>query len=122
MAKAAYIVVSNCADPAREDEFNRWYEVHAQDILGVPGVVGGTRYRLVSQDDPAVLSPGDGKYLAIWEIDADNPAEVVANIWKGARQWAAEGRGTDLLRLVYHSLYEPITERMPGRSVSARSA
>ncbi len=122
MSKAVYIVVGNCADPNREEEFNNWYQVHARDILTVPGVIAGTRYKLHPQTDPAVMNPGDGQYLAIWEIDAGDPADVVANIWKGSRQWSAEGRGTDLLRVPYHAIYEPITERMTPLPLPAEAA
>ncbi len=121
MTKAVYIVVCNCADPAREDEFNHWYtDIHARDILGVPGVVAGTRYELAGQDDPAVHNQDQAKYLAVWEIDDDDPAAVVANIWKGAREWSAVGRGGPGLDLVYHGVYQPITDRMLPEPLSAQ--
>jgi len=122
MPRAVYIVVSSSNDPAREQEFQDWYTVHARDILSVPGVVAGTRYWLADQINPGVLNPGQGRYLAVWEIDADDPAAVVANIWKGARQWSAEGRGTDLFEMVYHGIYQPITDRMQGTPLPAQSA
>ena len=121
MTKAVYIVVCNSADPAREDEFNHWYtDIHSPDILTVPGVVAGTRYQLASQSDPSVAKPDHGKYLAIWEIDAEDPADVVANIWKGAREWAAAGRGGPGLDLVYHAVYASMAERMLPEPASAQ--
>ncbi len=122
MANAVYIVVCNCADPAREDEFNHWYtDIHVPDILGVAGVVAGRRYEIADQSDPNVAKPDHGKYLAIWEIDAEDPPAVVSNIWKGAREWAAAGRGGPGLDMVYHAVYEAMTDRMVAQPRSAES-
>jgi hypothetical protein len=57
-----------------EDEYHRWYnEQHLPDVLRVPGVVAAQRF--------AALPGEDGSrdpYLAIYELDCDNPQEVVA--------------------------------------------
>jgi hypothetical protein len=53
----------NC-DPAREDEFNAWYdEIHLPDVLDTPGFVSATRYRIKE------LRDGRGKYLALYGIE-----------------------------------------------------
>jgi len=45
MARYILVVESNCADPAREAEFNEWYDkTHLPDILETPGFVRATRY------------------------------------------------------------------------------
>lgn len=68
MAKFKMLILSNpVAD--RDDEFNRWYDdVHLGDVFKVPGVVGAERYRFKS---------GEGwKYLAIYDLDCEDPAQV----------------------------------------------
>lgn len=68
MAKFKMLILSNpVAD--RDDEFNRWYDdVHLGDVFKVRGVVGAERYRFKS---------GEGwKYLAIYDLDCEDPAQV----------------------------------------------
>lgn len=53
----------------KDDEFNAWYdEVHLADVFKVPGVIGAERYRF--------RSGKEWKYLAIYELDCDDPAAV----------------------------------------------
>ena len=68
MARFKMMVLSNPVGE-QDEEFNRWYdEVHLDDVFEVPGVVGAERYRFRS---------GEGwKYLAIYDLDCDDPAQV----------------------------------------------
>lgn len=73
MAKAILVAYVTPAGDAAEDEFNRWYdEVHLPQVVArIPGVVGGSRYRLASElldraDVPA------RRYLTIYELDTDD--------------------------------------------------
>ncbi len=108
MSQAVFVVVTNCADPAREAGFNDWYtNTHVPDILALPGFVAATRYRIVGP-------PRDrqGKFLALYEIEAADPAAAIAGVWKAVPQLEAQGRMFDGLRLVYAATYEPITPRL----------
>ena len=59
-------VLSFCADRAREDEWNEWYdEVHVPDVLAMDGFVSATRWRLVT---PA---PYGANYLALYDVHGD---------------------------------------------------
>src|SRR5690349_21681609 len=70
MASAILMVTSRCKDPAREDEFNTWYdEVHLPDILSTPHFVAAQRFKLAGP--PSKAEP-DATYLAIYEIDTDD--------------------------------------------------
>lgn len=75
---ADYILVVQLDVPEAHDaEFNRLYDgEHVPNLLGVPGVSGGQRYRL----------EGEGKdmlrYLAIYHIDS--PAIPDSEAWKAA--------------------------------------
>ncbi len=64
------VVLCNCADPAREAEFNAWYDAYAVDILWPRLLVNVRRYRRA--DD---LPGNDGpRYLALYDIITDDLA------------------------------------------------
>lgn len=57
----ALLVVTVEVDPAREDEFNRWYdEEHIPEKRATPGFRSARRFR---------HHEGGGRYLAVYEID-----------------------------------------------------
>jgi hypothetical protein len=65
----ALLVVRTDVAPEHEAAFNEWYdEVHLPEIVGVPGVRSGRRYRIVEGDD---VFPGKGvpAYLAVYELE-----------------------------------------------------
>lgn len=68
----------------RDDEFNSWYDnVHLADVFQVPGVKGAERYRFRS---------GEGwKYLAIYDLDCEDPAAVEQELMARA--------GTDAMQM-----------------------
>lgn len=103
MENHLFMVVSNCP-PEREAEFNRWYDgIHVPDILQMPGFVSAKRYRLAG-------NPGDGqgKYLAIYEIQGDQQ-EVMAGMQKSIPELAARGRLFDGIQIVYSGVYNPLS-------------
>jgi hypothetical protein len=68
------LVVRTDIAPEQEADFNRWYsDVHLPDIVGIPGVRSGRRYRL-AVDVPGFPGAGVPSYLAIYELES---AEVV---------------------------------------------
>jgi len=96
MARAIVLVFTNCADPAREQEFNEWYDnTHVPDILETPGFVGATRYELVG--DPG---PGQGKYLAIYQVETDDFPSTMAGLQQRVAQLVGQGRVIDSVRVV----------------------
>jgi antibiotic biosynthesis monooxygenase (ABM) superfamily enzyme len=57
-------MVHTSIDPARDAEFNEWYNTeHVHDVLRAPGAVSARRYRKLTGD-----SPHD--YLAMYEFDS----------------------------------------------------
>jgi hypothetical protein len=89
-----WLVFTNCT-PGREADFNRWYdEVHIGDLLRVPGVVAARRARLAE----AQMSLATGefelcgpeeigarfRFVAIYEIEADDPTAVLREIKRRA--------------------------------------
>ena len=66
MARYNFLVFSNCTDPAREEEFNRWYtHIHVPDLSSAKGLVSARRYVNLEPDAKA-------KYLAVYEFETEN--------------------------------------------------
>jgi hypothetical protein len=79
MPRALMLVASRPTDPKRVDEFNDWYALHVQELLGIESIVSATRW----EASPHQLIPGsdgiDGRrFLAIYEIECDD-IEAVRN-------------------------------------------
>jgi len=107
MAKHVLIVVTNPA-PGQEDEFNRWYSNrHLDDVLRVPGFVAAQRFKLTM--DGAQSLPGP--YLAIYEMETDDPAATFAELAKAAQSGEMVlSPALDTTNIV-SSVFTPITER-----------
>ena len=76
MARYRLIVFTD-AVPGQEAAYDAWYnDVHLADVADVPGVVSAQRFRL--------RTPMAGSFanqnLAIYEIDGDDPDQVIAAI------------------------------------------
>ena len=113
MTKWLVLVESNCADPAHEDEFNEWYDqIHLPDVLETEGVVKATRYMSV---DPV---NGHGKYMAVYEVEADDLQAVFAANDRNMESKKAAGRMSDLLQPVSIRSFRQLTS-MPARVLVA---
>jgi hypothetical protein len=92
MARYLYFAFSDCKDPAREEEFNKWYSnMHLPDMLEVPGMIKATRY--VSAD------PKEGehrKYLALYELETDDINDFNSKVRERGERTIEEGRFSDL--------------------------
>jgi hypothetical protein len=104
MEKWLFTVESNCADPSKEREFNKWYDtVHLPDLLETPGFVRAMRYENTNPGE------GQGKFLAIYEIETDDIAETLAAFTENQNKKAEQGRLSDLIMAVGGGLYRQIT-------------
>jgi len=107
MARAIVLVFTNCADAAREKEFNEWYDnVHVPDVLETPGFVGATRYELMGNP-----GPGQGKYLAIYQVESDDFQATMAGLQQRVAQLTAQGRIIDSVRVVSFTPCRELGER-----------
>lgn len=88
--RALLIVRSNVV-PAREEEYNRWYnDVHLRDMLSVPGVLTARRY-VSLLDEP--------KYAAVYELEGEDvlTTEAYLTVPHGRRDGGLPSKwGTDL--------------------------
>jgi hypothetical protein len=73
MAKGIFIALSNATSDDVDADFNQWYDdVHAREMLALPGVKSFRRFRLA----PAQVLPSDDvtkhRYLALYEVEVDD--------------------------------------------------
>jgi hypothetical protein len=103
-------VETNCNDPAREKEFNEWYDgVHLQDVLSIPGVVRASRY----EDTNA--AEGRGRFLALYEVETGDVLQIMAGLGEGMARWTEQGRVSELVTIVSASFYRQITPPVASR-------
>ena len=81
MAKALMVVGSNPTSPEQEDEYHRWYvEDHFPDVLRVAGFQRARRYALSGVRPVAAVEASPYRYLALYEVEADDLAKVAADL------------------------------------------
>ncbi len=104
MAKWLLVVESNCADAAREAEFNEWYDkTHLPDVLETPGFIRATRYE---NTEPA---EGKAKFLAAYEIETNDIDRFMKKHNDNVARKRAAGRFSELLVIVSRGLYRQIS-------------
>ena len=75
MARGILYVESYPVSPERADEYNKWYdEVHLREIVALDGFVSARRF----------APSGDGPYIAIYEIEADDVQQAMAVLGEAA--------------------------------------
>jgi hypothetical protein len=99
MPEALFAVPTICTDSSREDEFYDWYlNTHFHDLLETPGLVQSHRYRSLKPQ----REEGDAQYLALYEIDSDDPGAVVRQILEDDRNVRIpQGRMITCIRAAY---------------------
>lgn len=76
MAKQLFLVLSEPAE-GREDDYNDWYEnVHLDEVIGTSAITSAQRFVLADQRG----KEAPHRYLAIYEVEADDPSEVFKSI------------------------------------------
>ncbi len=103
-----YVVKTEPSDPAREAEFNAWYDdIDIPDVLAVPGFRRARR--AVGQEIPEFpevrLQEGDGKYVALYDIATRDIDKSIIDLYVAARKMNALSRSTDALRVVEANYY-----------------
>ena len=78
MAAYTLVVMTNPA-PGREDEFNTWYDTqHLADVLRLDGFTSAQRFKLGEGHE------GPHKYLALYNMECDDPAAALAGLTASA--------------------------------------
>lgn len=75
MSKHVFVVLTNPTGD-RDAEYNEWYDKqHIPDVLQIPGIVAAQRFRL--SDAQMAGSKSQWRYLALYELETDNPATAL---------------------------------------------
>lgn len=104
------LVATLCTDPARETEFNTWYnDIDIPDVLEVPGYLRARRGVVADQVVPAAAPlPQIGRYVALYNIESPAIDKTIIDMLMMARRMDARGRSIDALkvteRVYYHEL------------------
>jgi hypothetical protein len=116
MPKALMVVASNPASPEQEAEYNRWYvEDHFPDVLACHGFQRARRYSLSAVRPMGGVEPSPFKYLAVYEVEADDLAQAGAGVQAALDSGAITVSETFDLSNLTVDLYELV----PGSEVSA---
>lgn len=113
------VVLSNPISEESDAELNRWYnEQHLPDVLAVPGIVSAQRFKMACNTSGPLY-----RYLAIYEIEADDP-EVVIRHLRSLANTPAMPRTEALDRsTVMSTTYTPMIPQMSSDQAEAiRSA
>ncbi len=79
------IVLTQVADESRRADVDRWFEeVHAPDLLEVPGIAAAMRLSRFE-------SPTEGRYMNLYLLDGD-PVAVIGEMGQRRERWVKEGR------------------------------
>jgi len=65
-----HIVFSQPPERISDEEFNRWYDPHLDEILVVPGFVSARRYRMEAMVERPGTSVPYG-FLSLYELEGD---------------------------------------------------
>jgi hypothetical protein len=88
MPRYLFVAQSDCSEPAKEEEFNKWLkEIHIPDILKTPGIVKATLYK--NTDPGANKRPAN---MVIYEIEIDDIEQFGEDLNRVVKDVEAAGR------------------------------
>lgn len=108
--EAIYCGLLGCTDPAREEEFNKWYdERHAPETIenDIFSFDTGYRYKVVDPNDP--MPHQSSPYLTLYETSM-NPSTAIEGL-AGLRKKSVAMADTiwiELLSVCFAALFRPI--------------
>jgi hypothetical protein len=110
MGKWLLAVETNCSDPKREKEFNKWYDtVQVPHMLETPGIMRATRYENSNPGE------GEGKFLTLYDIETEDLGQTMAIEWDNRIKLEKHGRVSPLSVLVSARLYQQIADPVRKR-------
>lgn len=112
------VVLTDCADPGQEGEFNAWYtHSHIPNLVRIPGYVSGARFRLLEHPALDWLKMGP-KYLALYELaglecipSLSDPAQMRAEA--AAEFEVYSSYAAPLVANMSWNLYRPVAKHWP---------
>jgi hypothetical protein len=124
MPRAVMLALTEPQARSQDNDYNSWYDhKHLHDVVGIPGVVAATRYRMVQGIE---LLPGASevpqRYLAVYELEASTEAEL-AEFAEELKAALSDGRAdihpTMNMQTLGAAFALPITERLERPSAGA---
>jgi hypothetical protein len=108
MAKQKHVlVVFSNPTPGQEDAYNDWYtNQHLDEVISTPGFVAAQRFKLNGE------TTLPGRYLAIYEMEHDNPPAAMEALTAAANSGAMHMSPAIDVAAVVTSIYTPITGRV----------
>ena len=102
--RGVYVVLTDCNDKARVDEFRAWYsDIHFPDLLETPGFVRARLFE--SHEDPGP------QFVAVYDIESEDLDATIATWRARIPQLEAGGRMSELLDRKLGRHFELITEQ-----------
>lgn len=88
MSKYLFVAQSDCSEPAKQEEFNKWLkEIHIPDILKTPGIVKATLYKNI---DPGTNKRPEN--MVLYEIEIDDIKKFGKDLNSVVKDVEAAGR------------------------------
>ena len=118
MARYLLFAFSDCNDPAREAEFNDWYDnTHLPDMLGVPGMIEASRWESAEPSQQQRR-----KYLALYTLETDDVEEFDKQVQIKGKWTMDQERFSDLpvfdppdIPRVYKQILPTMKAGQPGK-------
>ena len=115
------VVKTISTDPAREAQFNEWYDkIDVPDVLEVPGYMRARRGVKTAVDG----DPDDGKYLALYNMEGPSIDKIIIDMLMATLKMSQHGRSTDLLKVVervYYREFAPPIEAARATTAGSQS-
>lgn len=101
-----YAVKTMSTDPAKDAEFNAWYDdIDIPDVLDVDGFMRARRAKLAAVDGRPEPAQAEGNYIALYDIETNDIDKTIIDLYVAARKMNALGRSTDLLKVTEANYY-----------------
>ena len=114
-----YAVKTMSTDPAKDVEFNAWYDdIDIPDVLDVDGFMRARRAKLAAVDGRPELAQAEGNYIALYDIETSDIDKTIIDLYVAARKMNALGRSTDLLKVTEANYYHRL-KSIPSSSAPA---
>ena len=114
-----YTVKTMSTDPAKDVEFNAWYDdIDIPDVLDVDGFMRARRAKLAAVDGRPELAQAEGNYIALYDIETSDIDKTIIDLYVAARKMNALGRSTDLLKVTEANYYHRL-KSIPSSSAPA---
>ena len=105
MAKKKYalVVFTDCPDPARREEFERWYNhMHLPDLKDTKGLVRARRFTNLKPDE------GPSQSMTFYEFETDDIDASIGELQNTAAMAFTKGRHIEIFGLAGMYQFEEI--------------